>query len=1251
MNDLSMLDSLWVIIAATLVFLMQPGFMCLESGLTRSKNSINVAVKNLVDFTVSVLTFWCVGYGVMFGLSHSGIVGTAPFFVSFESNQTSATFFFFQAMFCGTATTIFSGAVAERMRFSSYLIIVVLLSTLVYPIFGHWAWNGLEQGVPTGWLGKSGFVDFAGSTVVHSVGGWVALAILIIIGPRAHRFSKKSTFFGFNGSNLPLSVLGTCLLFIGWIGFNGGSTLTMNESVPKIIVYTVLAGAAGALSNLFLGYSLTKVPRVTFLINGSIGGLVAITASCHCVNAPSAVAIGGIAGFICLSAEFGLIKLKIDDAVGAVPVHLACGIWGTIAVALFGDPELIGTGLGFWDQLMVQLTGIVTAFIVAFVIPFFLISKINRLLPLRVSEEDEHNGLNFSEHGATTELIELCRAMENQAQVKDISIRMPVEPFTEVGMIAARHNQVMDSLEAARSHTEAVVSLAKDAIVTFLSDSLEIININPSGRVMFGLSDLNTQPPFRLSDFFKPADFDHIKPTLWEGKTVETVGKKKCGTLFPMEAVITEAGSGENSFYIGTFRDITEIRERERSLRQSEIRYRELFENIGVATLMIDADTTLVMVNREAEELFGYSREAMENNNMSFMELVPADQQERLHAYYNQRRENPTQVPAAYDSKIVDRYGNIKPVYLHVSSIAGTNHTVTTVMDLSELRRAQDGLTKQKAYFQQLFEGTAQAIAALDTSQRVVGVNQGFEKLFGYSESTLKGQSLVHYIVTDEFIDEFQTMEKATHNGDLVKKETIRKTSTGKSIPVSILGFPVMIKDQLEGFFYIYEDITERKEFEDQLYKQAFYDGLTKIPNRILFFERIERALERRKRKNDYNYAVMLLDLDRFKWVNDSLGHLAGDELLQRISHRFVSCVRSGDTIARLGGDEFAVLLEDYGQASKVIEIANRLQEEAQRPLLIGNTDVHVSASIGIILNTDKYDSTEAILRDADIAMYRAKELGKARFQIFNRKLHDLASQALQLESELREGILSDQLLLYYQPIIDIETQSLVALEALVRWNHPQLGIVSPNTFIPIAEETGLIIGLGEWVLEHACEQLQQWRKTHLKASDIKINVNLSAKQFLQKDLDQFVHKTLKKTGLDPHLLKLEITESAIVEGGNHTVELLSDLQKIGIKLAIDDFGTGYSSLSSLQRFPINDLKIDRSFIQGLEKQEESKEIVRTIIALADTLNLGIVAEGVETEEQFNILKDLQCDCAQGYLFAKPLPVDEIEGLFEKYIR
>lgn len=1243
----SLLDSMWVIFAATLVFLMQPGFMCLESGLTRSKNSINVAVKNLTDFIISVLSFWLLGYGLMFGLSENGFIGSTGYMPNFGSADSTATFFFFQAMFCGTATTIFSGAVAERMKFSSYLLIVAILSTLIYPVFGHWAWNGLDSGIPSGWLNKAGFVDFAGSTVVHSIGGWLALATLLIIGPRIGRFENKQVYFGFNGSNLPLSVLGTCLLWIGWLGFNGGSTLAMNESVPRIIVFTILAGAAGAFSNLLAGFLLTRLPRVSFLINGSLGGLVAITACCHCVDAVGAISIGLIAGLICLITEMLLIKVKIDDAVGAVPVHLSCGIWGTLAVALFGSPELIGTDLPFWQQVQVQLLGIIAAFVVGFIVPFILISWINRHFPLRVSKEDEHNGLNYSEHGATTELIELCRAMDTQAQSHDLTVRMPVEPFTEVGIIAARHNQVMDSLESALSHTEAVVTLAKDAIVTFVNDTLEIININPSGRLMFGFAESSHFEGSKLSDLFEAADFLTIRQPLYRGRTVETMGRRQCGTLFPMQAIITDAGKGDNNFYIGTFRDITDLKERERSLRQSEMRYRELFENIGVATVMVDTDTQFIMVNREAVELSGYEKEKLEHN-MCFLELLPETERTRLLRYHELRRSRPTEVPISYESMILHKSGKLIPVFMNVSRIAGTDKTVATVIDLSELRQAKDSLNKQKAYFQQLFEGSAQAIAALDKSLKIVNVNQGFEKLFGYSDKDIHSRSLQEFIVPESHMDECATIQKAIQTGQMVRKESVRNNKDGRQIPVAILSFPIKIGDALEGFFFIYEDITERKEFENQLYRQAFFDGLTEIPNRILFMERLERAIERKKRHTAYSYAVMLLDLDRFKWVNDILGHLTGDELLRQVSRRFLSCIRSGDTVARLGGDEFAILIEDFDKQARVIEIAERMQEEAQRSFVIGKNDVHVSASIGIVLTTENYSTTEAILRDADIAMYRAKELGKARYQVFNHKLHDMVSKAMQLENELREAVTQKELLLYYQPIISVDDRTIRGFEALVRWYHPQKGLISPTVFIPVAEETGLIIELGEWVLREACSQMKHWQQSIAEMGDMTINVNLSAKQFMQQDLVSTIRQVLGETQLAATDLKIEITESVIMEGGTQTIGKLNELREIGVKLAIDDFGTGYSSLSSLHCFPITDLKIDRSFICNLEEDKEAKAIVKTIISLAHTLKLNIVAEGVETEGQFAILKKMQCDRAQGFLFSKPQPAGQIEDSLQR---
>lgn len=1249
--DGSIVDMLWVVIAAAFVFLMQPGFMCLESGMTRSKNSINVAVKNLADFVLSVMTFWVMGYGVMFGLTNMGFFGTTDFFTEIGNDGSIAAFFLFQAMFCGTATTIFSGAVAERMRFSSYLIIVFILSTVIYPVFGHWAWNGLQYGEASGWLGAAGFIDFAGSTVVHSVGGWIALATLLVVGPREGRFDNKNSFFGFNGSNLPLSVLGTCLLWFGWIGFNGGSTLAMNESVPRIVVLTILAGASGALSNLLIGYSFTRISRVGFLINGSLGGLVAITAGCHVVDTVGAVTIGLIAGGISFFTEILLIKVKIDDAVGAIPVHLSCGIWGTLALAFFGDPQLIGTGLAMWNQLFVQLTGVLAAFVISFLLPFFILRKIDRFYPLRASSEDEHIGLNVSEHGATTELIDLFQAMDKQVASSDLSMRMPVEPFTEVGLIAARHNQVMDSLEKAVMQTEAVVSSAKDAIVTFFRDNLEIISINPSGKLMFGHEDGVVLSGISLPDLFDKENFQRMKNIFFKGLSVEAVGKKKCGALFPLEVVVTKAGVGEDFFFIGTFRDITDLKQREESLKKSELRYREFFESTGTATLIIEGDGTVGMVNHQFEILLGYKKEAVVHK-MKFTDFLSNTSIKQVVNYREQRLLfGNNDVPTAYESEVVHKDGSIKSIFLNISIISDTKKIIVTLLDLTELREAQNLLTRQRAFFLQLFDASSQAIVALDQNRNITSVNQGFENLFGYKETDVKGKANRTLLVPEELREEMETISSSVLNGNMVKKETSRRHKDGRLIPVSLLGFPIKIGDKLEGIFYIYEDISERKAFERQLYKQAFMDGLTEIPNRILFMERLGRALERRKRRGDFTFAVFLIDLDRFKLVNDSLGHLAGDDLLRQMSNRFLSCIRSGDTVARLGGDEFAILIEDFDKSSKVIEIANRIQEKAQEPFTIRNTDVHVSASVGIVLNTGAYDNAETILRDADIAMYRAKDLGKARFQLFNKKMHQQASESLKMENDLREAIVNGQLRLHYQPIVATASRELIGFEALVRWQRNENDIVSPVKFIPLAEETGLIIPLGEWVLQEACKQLKTWQTTMKDSRKLQINVNISAKQFLQNDLVSTVKNVLSETSLDPRFLKIEITESSIMEGGKLAIDRLNRLKEVGIKLAIDDFGTGYSSLSSLQKFPIDYLKIDRSFIQDVDVCSESREIVKTIITLASNLGLGLVAEGVESIEQLMVLEKMQCDNVQGYYFSRPVPEQDVPGLIHSLSR
>lgn len=572
--DKPILDILWVALSAVLVFVMQGGFLCLETGLTRSKNNINVAIKNLTDFGLSFILFWVFGFALMFGLSSGGWFGTTWFVSDIgQGDPWIAVFFLFQTMFCSTAVTILSGAVAERMRFISYLIVTALVSGLIFPIFGHWAWNGAHAGVATGWLGSAGFVDFAGSTVVHSVGGWVSLATLIIIGPRAGRFPKDGPPQQVPMANLPLAVLGVVLLWFGWFGFNGGSTLAANAHIAGILANTVLAGAAGMIATLAVGWLIRKRAEPNLVLNGPLAGLVAITASCHIVTAASAALIGAIGGIVMLLCDLLLKRLRIDDAVDAVPVHLGAGIWGTLAVALFGQPDLIGTGLALGEQLQIQIVGIVVCGVWTFGVAFVALKIIDRVIQLRVTPEAEHIGLNVSEHGAKTDLIDLLTVMKRQSHSGDLRLRVPVEPFTEVGQIAERYNDVMAALEQAVTRTEAIVTTARDGIITFAKENLTITFLNPAAETMFGYSvDQLLGEPITLLlgldahgiQHWAGTDVDGVFVRIVAAGTVhELIGRRADGSIFPMAVAVTEASTGSEQFYAGTFRDITQRKQAE----------------------------------------------------------------------------------------------------------------------------------------------------------------------------------------------------------------------------------------------------------------------------------------------------------------------------------------------------------------------------------------------------------------------------------------------------------------------------------------------------------------------------------------------------------------------------------------------------------------------------------------------------------------------------------------------------------------
>ncbi len=450
------------------------------------------------------------------------------------------------------------------------------------------------------------------------------------------------------------------------------------------------------------------------------------------------------------------------------------------------------------------------------------------------------------------------------------------------------------------------------------------------------------------------------------------------------------------------------------------------------------------------------------------------------------------------------------------------------------------------------------------------------------------------------------------------------------------------------------QEIVERQKAQKQLIRDALYDGLTGLANRTLLMERIDFTIQRAKRHPNYLFALLFIDLDRFKIINDSLGHLVGDKLLIAIATLLQEDLRDVDTVARLGGDEFVILLDDIHDLKDATKVGDRLQEKLKTPFILDDQTVITSASIGITLSSTGYQNSSQILRDADIAMYRAKEKGKARYEVFDRQMYLETLKTIELERDLRLALQKQELTLHYQPIISLKKNTLAGFEALLRWQHPHRGFISPGEFIPIAEDTGLILSIGDWVLAQACQQLVTWQQQYSDIPEIaalKISVNVVSQQLQEPEFIAKLDQILLKTGLNPSCLRLEITERVLVDSGINTQNTLLEIKKRKIKLSIDDFGTGYSSLSYLRRLPIDNLKIDGSFVEGINSDVENLEIVKTIITLAHILGMDAIAEGVETVEQVKQLQALDCEFAQGYLFAKPLDSEKIPSLLNNILK
>ena len=584
---------------------------------------------------------------------------------------------------------------------------------------------------------------------------------------------------------------------------------------------------------------------------------------------------------------------------------------------------------------------------------------------------------------------------------------------------------------------------------------------------------------------------------------------------------------------------------------------------------------------------------------------------------------------------------------------------VYTVYQQLQLQRVRRKLAERDRLFQLISENAADMIAVVDSKGNRLYNSPAYQKVLGYSQEELTGSSMEQIHPDDRALVQGAS-EKAriTGRGERLEYRIRHKDGSWRVLESTASVFRGA-DGETEGLVVVNRDITDRKRAEEMLVHSAFHDGLTNLANRTLFLDRLGRALATSRRHSEFKFAVLFIDIDGFKIFNDSLGHNAGDTLLIQISERLTNCLRRADTVsrprqrddsdaevgdstlARPGGDEFVVLAEDLRDPSDAVRVAERIQQRLALPFSVEAHEIVVTASIGIAFNIDSKTEAPDLLRDAEIAMYRAKHTGKARCEVFDNAMHAGALKRLQLETDMRRAVDNGEFKVYYQPIISLVNGSIVGFEALTRWHSPK-GLVMPNDFIPVADETGIILAINRQLLPEACRQVLSWQQLFPSDPPLSLSVNVSPKQFAQTDLASQIGELLQQSGMDPHCVDLEITETIAMADAERSGGVLAQLKALGVGLDIDDFGTGYSSLSRLQRFPVDTLKIDRAFVSRMDTDKETHEIVRIIVMLAHNLGLKVVAEGVETQAQLELLRGLGCEKAQGYLFSKPVDHEAI---------
>jgi diguanylate cyclase (GGDEF)-like protein/PAS domain S-box-containing protein len=694
-----------------------------------------------------------------------------------------------------------------------------------------------------------------------------------------------------------------------------------------------------------------------------------------------------------------------------------------------------------------------------------------------------------------------------------------------------------------------------------------------------------------------------------------------------------------------TSRDVTERKEAEDKLREAEERYRTLVEQIPAVTYIdrIDEVNSAVYMSPQVEEMLGYTPEKWLEDPEFLIKILHPDDKERILA--EARRTNETGDPFGEEYRVISKSGHV----VWVSDEAGLvkDHEGTplfwqgVVHDITERRRVEAALKESEQRFRKSFDDAAVGVALVAPNGRFLQTNRSLCEMLGYPEQELLGktfQDITHPDDLDADLDHLHRMLGGEIRTYQTEKRYLHKEG---HVIWGLLSVSPVHDEEGEPLYFVsqIQNVSERKALEERLRYQALHDLLTGLPNRHLLLDRLGHALARTGRREGRRVAVLFMDLDDFKFVNDSLGHQMGDNLLVAVGERLKGCLRPEDTLARFGGDEFVVLLEEVDGPDEPVRIAERITHKLRDPFVLDGRELYARTSIGIAMGEDRTKGPDDLLRDADTAMYRAKDEGSG-YSVFDPAMYELSIDRLQAENDLRRAVEREEFVVHYQPIVGLRSGEALAVEALVRWDHPEWGLLESSQFVPMAEKSGLVIPMGEQVLKEACFRAKEWQEEHPRIPSLMMSVNLSARQLFRPYLAESVERILGETRLEGSCLTLDITETIYVRALETNTAALDRLRAMGVRISIDDFGTGYSSLSYLKRLPAEAIKIDKSFVKGLGEDVEDTAIVHMIIELAHTLGMEVIAEGVETEEQAELLRGMGCNMAQGVYFSKPLPAE-----------